>query len=129
MAKSDATSFVRLGAAAFAKEDFAAAIVAAECACQADAACFDAWLLLGAVLARTKQERPAVEAYLKALSLKPDDVRAWADLGELYTLLLKYDEAVAALRQAILLDPKAEHPAGVRARAVAGRTMALLKRG
>ena len=36
-------------------------------------------------------------------------------------------QRLAALRQAMLLDPKAQHPSGRRARAVVGRTVGLLK--
>lgn len=127
--ESEAESFTRLGAKALQKGDNAGAAAAAQIAVKANPKLFTAWLLLGASLARLKHHKEAVDAYIKALTLNPTDIGAWADLGELYVLTMQYGEAVAALKQAMLLDPDAKHPAGRRARAVAGRTMALLDRG
>lgn len=125
----EAESFVRLGAQAFAEDEFAGALAAAQLAVKADPNHFAAYALLAASLARLKHLRPAIEAYIQALRLEPTDVSCWTDLGELYVLTMQYEEAAAALRQAMQLDPDAKHASGRRARAIAGRTMALLNRG
>ena len=43
--------------------------------------------------------------------------------------LLDFIHAAQALKQALLLDPEAKHPAGRRARAIVGRTVSRLKKG
>ena len=126
--KEDAAKFAQLSAAFVNENDLEAAEGAAEFAVAADKASFDAWLMLGVCRARKKNYEPAVPCYVKALELRPDDVAAWCDLGELFTLMMDYDRAAAALRQAMTLDPNADHPSGRRARAIVGRTLAMLKK-
>ena len=126
--QEDAPRFVQL-AAAFVKEaDLDAGEGAAELAVATDPTSVDAWLMLGVCRARMKNYERAVPCYVKALELRPDDIAAWCDLGELFTLMMDYDRAAAALRQAMTLDPNADHPSGRRARAIVGRTLALLKK-
>ncbi|MCC6807691.1 MAG: tetratricopeptide repeat protein [Deltaproteobacteria bacterium] len=126
---ADAPKLASLAHAVAADGDFGAAQAAAQMATTADPKCFDAWVMLG--LAHAKQNKPsrAAPCFVKALELRPDDVACWTDLGECLTMLMDYPRAAAAFRQAMLLDPNADHPSGRRARAVVGRTIALLRKG
>lgn len=124
----DATKLVRIAAAFAADQDWEAAEGAAELAAACDPQSFEAWSTLGALRARQKNYERAIPCYVKALELAPNDIQSWTDLGELFTLMMDYEKAAAALRQAMTLDPKAEHPGGRRARAIVGRTLALLKK-
>lgn len=90
---------------------------------------FDLHSLRAMALARGKEYQSAVQSYLAALNIRPNDLECWTDLGEAYVALGEYQLAAQALKQAMQIDPKAEHPSGRRARAIAGRTTAMLKRG
>lgn len=54
-----------------------------------------------------RQDRPALAeaAYLRALSLKPDDFLAQSNLGTLYSLLERHGDAALAYRAAVRLRP------------------------
>lgn len=125
---SKAPKLVRLAASMFREKKYGDAALLAELATLGDPKMFRAWALRGASLAKDKKAHEAIPCLLQALSLRPDDVASWTDLGELYLQLLDYDKATEALKQAMTLDKDAKHPAGRRARAVAGRAMALLKK-
>ena len=120
--------FAKLAALCLRDKDWDAAEAAAILAVSADRDCAEGWLALGVTRARRSEHQAALIAYMEALRLRPDDVSCWTDVGELYISLLRYPEAAAALRQAMVLDPEAMHPAGRRARAVAAQTMGELKR-
>ncbi len=126
LVKADAPRFVQMASALVQSEDLEAAEGAAELATIADPQHADAWLTLGIVRARRNEYTRAIPDYIRALELRPDDVSSWCDLGELYTLMGDYQKAAAALRQAMVLDPNADHPAGRRARAIVGRSLARL---
>ena len=87
-----------------------------------------AWANLGAIRARAKDHPGAVEAYLEVLKRSPTDIEAWTNIGELYIVLLDFEKAAAALRQAMQLDPQAKHPAGRRARIVVAFTVKRMKK-
>jgi len=69
----------------------------------------DAWLTLGNWLGKTKRVEEAIEAYKKALSLKPDDEVAMLNLANAYRSRGKTDDALAALeifKGALKVNPK-----------------------
>ncbi len=47
----------------------------------------------------------AVDALQQGLALDPDNARAWVRAGQLYEQIERYDEAIAAYDQSLLLDP------------------------
>lgn len=52
------------------------------------------------------QFKEAVEAYKRALELKPNDAEAYSYLGDAYFNLRQYDDAIAAYKEAVRLNPK-----------------------
>lgn len=125
----DAERFIRLAMQLLRDEDLVGAVACAEVATMCDPQHFAAWLALGTANARAKRFRQGAAAFLRAAEQRPDDVVAWTDAGECYVQLRDYEAAAQCLRQAMENDPQAKHPAGRRARALVGRTIALLKRG
>lgn len=67
------------------------------------------------------QHDNAKRAYEQALAAFPDDLYLIAGMGELLTDSGDFDGAYPFLLRAIERDPKAEHPAGARARLVVVR--------
>lgn len=126
---SDSGRYLSLAATFLQADDLEGAEAAAELATSCDESSGDAWIALGVARARQKKWELAAEAYEKAAALKPTEVGVWTDLGETYVSMSEFIKAAAALKQACELDPKAEHPAGRRARAVVGRTLAILRKG
>lgn len=122
-----ATEFLQVAAAALAEGKAKMAEAAAEVAVQCDPNLQAAWSALGAARAKLNSFAEAVPCYVRALELEPSDVAAWCSLGELYISLLDYTKAAEALKQCMLLDPKAEHPSGIRARLVVINTLKMLK--
>lgn len=69
----------------------------------------DAWLTLGIWLTRENRTEEAIEAYKRALALKPDDEVAMLDLANAYRSRGKTDDALAALeifRGALKANPR-----------------------
>jgi cytochrome c-type biogenesis protein CcmH/NrfG len=126
--REDGARLLKLAALQLREKDYASAEAAALLVTAADPTSADAWLIVGVARAKRDEHARALPAYLRALELRPSDISAWTDLGEVYLTLLRNEEAAAAFRQAIRLDPEALHPAGRRARAVVGRTLSELKR-
>lgn len=50
--------------------------------------------------------KEAVEAYKRALELKPADAEAYSYLGDAYFNLRQYEDAIAAYKEAVRLNPK-----------------------
>lgn len=125
---TDARRFAELASAFVKDEDFTSAEASAELATACDPRSHEAWVMLGITRSRLKEYERAFPCYVRALELRPDDIASWCDLGELFTLMMDYDRAAAALRQAMILDPSGDHPSGRRARAIVGRTLAMLKK-
>ena len=123
----DAARLTRLAAGFHVAEDFPAAETTAELATQCAPNLFEAWALLGAARGRQKKLTEAKVAYERAVALRPNDIVTLTDLGEVEIQLMEYEKAAGYLRRALELDPKATHPSGRRARAVVGRTLALLR--
>jgi cytochrome c-type biogenesis protein CcmH/NrfG len=127
LSAKDAPRFIKLAAACAKAEDFATAQAAAEVAAQCDPKQFDAWVLVGMTRAKQKCYGDAVDPYVKAIELRPQDVSCWTALGELFIGLNDYQRAAASLKQALLLDPEAKHRSGRRARALIGRAIAKMR--
>jgi Flp pilus assembly protein TadD len=51
----------------------------------------------------------ALNAYNKAVELKPDLAAAWRDRGAALSALGRYDEAVSSLEKALQLQPNDEY--------------------
>jgi tetratricopeptide (TPR) repeat protein len=125
---SDALRYTRIAAAFLGRGDFARAAIAATHATEQDGNVADAWLVRGIAAAKLLRHSDAAPCFIRAIELRPNDLDAWTDLGEVYLALGRYDAAAAAFKHVMERDPKALHPSGRRARAVTGRTYALLKK-
>jgi predicted TPR repeat methyltransferase len=66
----------------------------------------DAWVQLGNDYFDTHQRDLSVEAYGRALKLKPNDPNVLTDQGVMYRELGKFDEALANFTKASKVDPK-----------------------
>jgi superkiller protein 3 len=66
-----------------------------------EALCFNALALVETDLGRTAE---AIKAYQNAISLAPEQISPWNNLGNLYRKLEKYEEALAAFQKAIEQD-------------------------
>lgn len=66
------------------------------------------WNLKGILLAEAGQLRPAVEALKKALEDPGirDAQKVWRNLGDIHLRLSAHDQAEAALRQALAIEPR-----------------------
>jgi Flp pilus assembly protein TadD len=116
-----------LAAAAVEAKRWQEAMEHAQAATVLDSKSFEAWVLLGIAKARLKDLREAVLCFQRALEQRPDDLQTWVDLGEVCLGINDFHRAGKALGRAIELDPNAEHPAGRRARALAGRAIIRLR--
>lgn len=65
----------------------------------------DAWVSLGNAYFDTHQAQRAVDAYGKALALKPEDPNVLTDQGVMYRELKQFDKAIANFQKASKLDP------------------------
>jgi cytochrome c-type biogenesis protein CcmH/NrfG len=80
-------------------------IAAAEALVQKDPKNVQAWVQLGNDYFDTHQAQKSVDAYAKALALKPNDPDVLTDQGVMYRELGKYDQAVANFEKASKLNP------------------------
>jgi len=64
------------------------------------------WVALGNDYFDTHQPQLAVDAYAKALELKPDDPDVLTDQGVMYRELKEYDRAVANFEKANQINPR-----------------------
>ncbi|CAC9636774.1 hypothetical protein [uncultured Gammaproteobacteria bacterium] len=60
---------------------------------------------MGLAYARLNKFKKAIEAYKKAIEIKPDDGEAYYNMGLAYTGLGKFKEALEAYKKAIDLNP------------------------
>ena len=81
--------------------------------------------MLGAIYAKKNQHDLAIDEYTVALGLEPKNVSGLVNRGELFLQKGKVDEALADLKNAIELDPKAENPSTIRAKALAAAMAAI----
>ena len=86
--------------------DYQQRIATAERIVAADPRNRQAWVQLGNDCFDTGQFQKAVDAYGKALELKPDDPNVLTDQGVMYRQLKQYDRAIANFEKAQQLDPK-----------------------
>lgn len=86
--------------------DLQAQIARLEALVRTDAKNHDAWVSLGNAYFDSHQAARAVEAYGKALVLKPEDPNVLTDQGVMYRELQQYDKALANFQKASKLDPK-----------------------
>ncbi len=82
-----------------------ARISRAEAAVLADPKNHDAWLSLGNDYFDIHQAQKSVDAYSKALALKPGDPNVLTDQGVMYRELGKFDKALANFQKANQLQP------------------------
>ena len=83
---------------------------------------------LGLALARALKPVEALPYLLKSLALKPDDIEIACAVGEISVERLDSETAGKWLKQCLTLDPKAQHPAGVRARGLIKKAEKQLKK-
>lgn len=89
----------------------------------------DAYMVLAASAQKLGEEDLAFSAYEMALQAKPDDLSLNVGYAELCIKLMRYDAAEARLKHCIEKDPRAEHPAGAKARVLVLRVEQLLEKG
>ena len=70
-----------------------------------EASCFNAIALVDSDLGKTEE---AIQAYKNAISLAPELISPWNNLGKLYRRLERNDEALAAFQKAIEQNPSDE---------------------
>ena len=66
---------------------------------------FEAWVQLGNDFFDTRQPQKAIEAYGRALELKPNDPNVLTDQGVMYRELGQFDKAIANFTRASKADP------------------------
>jgi cytochrome c-type biogenesis protein CcmH/NrfG len=114
---TDAVGYASMGRVLVTQGDFAAAAFAFSAALEHTKSA-DLWAALGYCEQKLNRLQNAADAYEKAIHAGLDDVQVWANLGEARLDLLQYGHAAEALGKAIEKDPKGDHPASVRARAL-----------
>ncbi len=70
----------------------------------------NAWNNLGVAYSKRGEHEQAVEAYRKALEIKPDDHGAWNNLGNVYSERGEHEQAIAAYRRAIEIVEETPFP-------------------
>ncbi len=86
--------------------DYQARIAQAEKILAQDPKNLQAWIQLGNDYFDTEQPQKAINAYDKALELKPDNPNVLTDQGVMYRKVGRYDKAVANFEKAQAIDPK-----------------------
>ncbi|MEI6842694.1 MAG: tetratricopeptide repeat protein, partial [Methanomicrobiales archaeon] len=66
----------------------------------------DEWYYKGVALQRHRRYNDAIQAYEKALLIKPQSPKAWYNKGHSLAKLRKFDEAVFAYEKAISYFPQ-----------------------
>jgi len=83
--------------------------------------------MLGAIYAKKDMHEEAAEEYSIAIELDPENISAYVNRGELLLQHGEFEYAMDDLKAAIELDPNGEDPSGIRARALAAATAAIIK--
>ncbi len=86
--------------------DYQARIAQAEKILAQDPKNLQAWIQLGNDYFDTEQPQKAINAYAKALELKPDNPNVLTDQGVMYRKVGWYDKAIANFEKAQAIDPK-----------------------
>ncbi len=79
------------------------------------------WASLGMAFARLLRPLDAIRCFEQSLALAPKSIEIWCAVGELSLDRLDYRLAAQAFKRCLELDPQAQHPSGVRARALIRR--------
>ncbi len=87
-------------------DNFQARITAMQAVVARDPKNFEAWVQLGNDYFDTRQPQKAIDAYARALELKPNSPNVLTDMGVMYRDLGQFDRAVANFQKANQLDPK-----------------------
>jgi tetratricopeptide (TPR) repeat protein len=90
--------------AALKRGDASAALRLCASAAERDEKDPDALRHLAVLLAADGRGPAAIETGKRACALSPDDPRGWSDLGRVYAMLERFDEAVLCFREAIDAD-------------------------
>jgi cytochrome c-type biogenesis protein CcmH/NrfG len=96
------------GAPAPAQQELQEQIAALEKETRQNASNVAAWIELGNAYFDSDQYERSIQAYRKALDLKPDNADVWTDMGVMQRKAGRPQEAVKAFDQAIAVNPKHE---------------------
>lgn len=96
------------GAPPAAQRELQEQIAALEKETQQNASDVAAWIELGNAYFDSDQYEKSIQAYRKALDLKPDNADVWTDMGVMQRKAGRPQEAVKAFDQAIAVNPKHE---------------------
>src|SRR4051794_19259855 len=96
--------------------DAATAIIALRAATALSPHAPGLWKAYGVAAMKAGRETEAIRAFQRAITLDDRDLEATVHAAELMLRNLDYAGAVALLKRALVLDDKAAHPFGVRAR-------------
>lgn len=90
---------------------------------------YDAYFhsMLGAIYARKDMQEEAAEEYSIAIELDPESIPSYVNRAEILLQHGEFELAMDDLKAAVKLDPKGDDPAGLRARALAGATAAIIE--
>jgi len=83
--------------------------------------------MLGAIYARKDMQEEAAEEYSIAIELDPENIAAYVNRAEILLQHGEFEIAMEHLQAAIKLHPNRDDPAGLRARALAGATAAIIE--
>jgi cytochrome c-type biogenesis protein CcmH/NrfG len=87
-------------------DNFQARIAAMQAVVARDPKNFDAWVQLGNDYFDTRQAQKAIDAYSRALEIRPNSPNVLTDLGVMYRDLGQFDKAIANFQKANQVDPK-----------------------
>jgi hypothetical protein len=94
------------GRALFAQEQFALASEEFQAAGTEDPSFHMAWHMAGAALNQARDYAGAEKMYKKALEAEPNSAGTYCNLGGAYYNMQRLDDAIAAFRKSIELDPR-----------------------
>src|SRR6266545_1262792 len=87
-------------------DNFQARITAMQAVVARDPKNFDAWVQLGNDYFDTRQPQKAIDAYSRALELRPNTANVLTDQGVMYRDVGQFDRAIANFTKANQVDPK-----------------------
>ncbi len=93
----------------FIARDYEKSLVCFRNALQFDTKNYSLWNKLGATLAHLGRADEAIDAYQRALDLKPNYVRCWVNLGIALGFKKEHNEAIRFYLNALSLNPNAKH--------------------
>jgi tetratricopeptide (TPR) repeat protein len=87
-------------------DNFQARINAMQAVVTRDPKNFDAWVQLGNDYFDTRQPQKAIDAYTRALEVRPSSPNVLTDMGVMYRDLGQFDKAIENFQKANQVDPK-----------------------